>query len=81
MPLVPQQTIETVREDLEVARDRAMRSLTVVVEEPKGREIAMGDLQRHIRDKIRVMPDVSRRDACWGDVTMRCCPLTLQPLA
>jgi len=43
---------------LEVARDRAMRSLTVTVEETKGQEIAMGDLQRRIREKIRVMPNV-----------------------
>ena len=43
---------------LEVARDGAMRSLSVTVEERKGREIAMGDLKRRIREKIRVMPDV-----------------------
>ena len=43
---------------LEVARDRAVRSLTVTVEETKSREMAMGDLQRRIREKVRVMPDV-----------------------
>ncbi|HYR46041.1 MAG TPA: PDZ domain-containing protein [Thermoanaerobaculia bacterium] len=53
---------------LEVARDRAVRSLTVTVEERKGREIAMGDLQRRIQEKVRVMPDLDIRMKGLGNL-------------
>lgn len=46
---------------LEVARDRAMRSLVVTVEERKNREMALSELGPRIRERMRVMPDVNVR--------------------